>query len=124
MAEERDLNRRIREQRKDQRRDDELRRVWALEPVVDIDLWTHITGSNWNGRVTVYEIRITEKDDAQDRWLFVVKGIDEEGTPVVGFHGAGDIVGGMASLARRLQHGNVKWRRDDWYGHRGTPRGD
>jgi hypothetical protein len=87
----------------------------SLEPVVDISLWYQILSTRWQGEIEVYDVRAKITENGQDPWLFIVKGTSGDGSLVIAFHSDGDFLVGLASLARRLAKGHMKWREDKPY---------
>lgn len=46
--------------------------------------------------------------------LVVVRGLDEEGAPVVAFSSAFELGEALVSLEARILNGTLKWRPDEW----------
>lgn len=85
-----------------------------LMQLKDLLLWDRIMSERWTGQVEVVDVRIKETPDGQDPYLIMVKGYDAEGTPVIAFHSGGTVLEGLASCARRLKAGQMKWRPDEY----------
>lgn len=47
-------------------------------------------------------------------FLITVRGFDEEGAPVVGFHGSVDLLDAICGAQNRVQNGTMKWKPDEW----------
>lgn len=47
-------------------------------------------------------------------YLVVIRGLDEEGAPVVAFHSALDIGEVVRGVESRLKNGTLKWRADEF----------
>jgi hypothetical protein len=85
-----------------------------LHSIKDILLWDRVMSDRWSGEIEVHDVRVKVREDGQDPYLVVVKGCDGEGTPVICFHSGGSVTGALASAARRLRAGNMKWKVDEW----------
>jgi hypothetical protein len=94
----------------------EIAKLQQIDHLRLFDLWDWV---GWlQGEVIggheIYEVRITASTQGDDPLLMVIKAWDTEGAPVVGFHGGGHILEMLASAARRVRNGTIKWRADEY----------
>lgn len=47
-------------------------------------------------------------------YLIVLRGLDEEGLPIVAFHSALDMGEVLRGVESRLRNGSLKWRKDEF----------
>lgn len=73
-----------------------------------------IESPHWDGRVAVTSVKIKLPDVDGGDTLIVVLGTDEDGTPVVGFHGGIGILEALAGALSRIGTGNMRWRQDEY----------
>ena len=76
----------------------------------------HICSRHFRGAVEVtgFSVRCPESDWGE--FLLVVRGLDEAGCPVVGFHSATSVVEVLAGGAKRLGDGTLTWKEDKFRG--------
>lgn len=99
------------------RPENEVKALYAFEAMRGFQsmdwghLFLHATGAG----MAIYEIRIKVWENESAGLLMVIKAHDGEGTPVVGFHTGGHPVEMLASAARRIRNGSIRWKEDQYY---------
>jgi len=94
--------------------DDYTGQLFLVKEAAEILAINPLLGEEAPGGVVIEDIRVKISDTGNDPVLCIVKGIDHEGTPVIGFHAGGCFTNALAGLARRLEKGTIKWRVDEW----------
>jgi hypothetical protein len=85
-----------------------------LVEVKDILLLDRVFSELWRGEVELVDMRVKATRGGQDPYLVVLRGIGPDGTPLVSFHSGGTPIDALAGAARRVAHGTLKWKIDEW----------
>lgn len=77
-----------------------------------VALYDHIMSEHWRGQIEVLSLSLRAPQSRGGEFLVVLRGLDEEGAPVVAFHSAGSAGEALAGAARRVQSGHIRWKPD------------
>lgn len=77
-------------------------------------LLDHIDSPHWRGEVVLTGLSLRVAKEEYGEALVVLRGIDGEGAPVVGFHSSVGAADALAGAMARMQQGTITWRLDDY----------
>jgi len=90
----------------------------------DLLLLDRVSGEHWTGQVEIASIKLRMGLGTAVETLVVFTGVDEDGTPVVAFHGGAPASEALVGGLRRLVNGTLRWKVDGYRVGEGQARQD
>jgi len=90
----------------------------------DVMQLDRISARSWSGAVDVQSVKIRLGLGSEIETLVIFTGIDEDGTPVVAFHGGAPASEALIGGLRRLVNGSLRWKIDGYRNGGGEAQAD